>query len=68
MLDDSDLYEIQVSQERYKSTIRSIVAKNDTCVFTSNKENNTCSNPKHDDMDFIRDDDYVQAGIADLTA
>ena len=34
LLDDGDIYELQVSQERYKSAISSIVAKNDTCVFT----------------------------------
>ena len=68
VLDDSDIYELQVSQERYKYTISSIVANNNTCVFLSNEENNPCSNPQHDDMDFIRDDDYMQAGIADLTA
>ena len=45
LIDDSDIYELQVSQERYKSAIRSIVANNDTCFFTSNKENNPCSNP-----------------------
>ena len=41
---------------------------NDTCVFTSNEENNPCSNPQHDDMDFIRDDYYMQTGVADLMA
>ena len=45
----------------------SIVAKNDTCIFTSNEEKNPCYNPQHDDMEFIRDDDYMQAGIVDLT-
>ena len=68
LLDDSDIYEIQVSQERYKSAISSIVAKNETCVFTSNEENKNCSNIQHDDMEFIIDDDYMQAGIDDLTA
>ena len=34
LLDDSDIYELQVSQERYESAISSIVSKNDTCVFT----------------------------------
>ena len=68
LLDDSDIYEIQVSQDRYGSAISSIVAKNDTCVFTSNKEKNHCSNNQKYDMEFIRDDDYTQAGIADLTA
>ena len=36
-LDDSGIYELQVSQERYKSAISSIVDKNDTYVFTSNE-------------------------------
>ena len=66
-LDDSDIYELQVSQERYESAISSIVSKNDTCVFTSNEENNLCPNPQYDDMDFIRDYDFMQAGITDLT-
>ena len=56
-----------MSQQRYESTISSIVSKNETCIFTSNEYNNTCSNPQHGDMDFIRDDDYMQAGISDLT-
>ena len=46
----------------------SMFAKNGTCVFTSNEKNNTCSNTQHDDMDFIRDDDYMQYGIANFTA
>ena len=66
LLDDSDIYELRVSQERYESAISSIVANNDTCVFTSNEEKIYCYNPQHDDMDFIRDDDYMQAGISDL--
>ena len=66
LLDDSDIYEIQVSHDRYESAISSIVDKNDTCVLTSNEDNNPCSNPQQDDMDFIRYDDYIQAGIADL--
>ena len=68
VIDDSDIYELQASQEKYKYSISSIVAKNDTCAFTSNEDNNPCSNPQHDDMDFIRDYDYMQAGIADLRA
>ena len=68
VLDDSDIYEIQVSQERYEFAIISIVAKNDTCVLTSNEDNNPCSNPQHDDMKFIRYDYSMQAGIPDLTA
>ena len=57
-----------MSQERYESAISSIVAKNDTCIFTSNEDKNICSNTQHDDMEFIRDDDYMQAGIANFTA
>ena len=37
VIDDSDIYELQVSQERYESAIISIIAKNGTCVFTSNE-------------------------------
>ena len=66
--DDSDIYEVQVSQERYESVISYIVSNNDTCVFTSNEDNNPCSNTHQDDIDFIRDYYYMQAGIADLTA
>ena len=68
VLDDSDIYELQVFQEIYESAISSIVAKNYTCVFMSNEEKNNCSNPNHDDMDFIRDGDYIKAGIANLKA
>ena len=68
LIDDSDIYELQVYHERYESEISSIFSKNDTCVFKSNEENNPCSNPYYDDMDFIRDDDYMQAGISNLTA
>ena len=31
---DSDIYELHMSQERYESKIISIVANNETCVFT----------------------------------
>ena len=34
----------------------------------SNVENNTIFNPQKDDMEFITDDGFVQAGIVDLTA
>ena len=68
LLDYSDIYELQVSQEIYEYTISSIVANNDTWVFTLIEENNPCSNPQQDDMDFIRDDDYMQSEIANLTA
>ena len=68
VIDDSDIYELRLSQERYESAINSIVANNDTCIFTSNEEKIYCYNLQHDDMDFIRDDDYMQSGIADLTA
>ena len=65
--DDSDIYEVQVSQERYESVISYIVSNNDTCVFTSNEDNNPCSNPQQDDMDFIRYDNYMQSVNANLT-
>ena len=67
VLDDSDIYEIQLSQERYEYAISSIVSKKDTCILISNEENNTFSNTQQYDMDFIRDDDYMQSGISDLT-
>ena len=57
-----------MSQERYKSEIRSTVVNNYICIFMLNKEKNPCYNPQHDDMDFIKDDYYMQAGIVDLTA
>ena len=50
VLDDSYIYELRVSQERYEYAISSIVSKNNTCAFTLNKENNPCSNPQHYDM------------------
>ena len=34
LLDDSDTYELKMSQERYEYVISSIVAKNKTYVFT----------------------------------
>ena len=55
-------------QERYESAINSIVTKNETCVFASNVENNPFFNLQNDDMEFIRDDGFLQAGIFDLTA
>ena len=68
LIDDIDIYELPVSQEIYESSISSIVSNIDTYVFTSNEENNLCSNTQHDDMEFIGDGGYMQAGIVNLTA
>ena len=66
ILDDSDIFELQVSEEQYETAIRSIVGTNDTCVFKSNDDVDPHS-VFNDSFDFIRDDDYMQAAVSDLT-
>ena len=66
-MDDTGVFELQVSEERYEAAISSIVAANYNCVI-DNKGKDGCANPQDGDFDLIRDNDYMQAGIADLTA
>ena len=56
ILDDSDIFELQVSVEQYETSISSIVGTNDTCIFKSNDDVDTHS-ILNDYFDFIRDDD-----------
>ena len=56
ILDDSDIFELQVSEEQYETGIISIVGKNDTCVFKSNDDVDPHS-VLNDYFYFIRDDD-----------
>ena len=67
ILDDVGVFELQVSEERYEAAISSIVAANHNCV-TDDEGKDFCSNLQGGDLDFVRDDDYMQAGIADITA
>ena len=66
ILDDSDVFKLQVSEEQHETAISSIVATQDTCAFTSNNHGDPCL-VINDDLDFIRDDDYMQTAVADLT-
>ena len=38
ILDYSDIFQLQVSEEHYKTSISSIVGTNDSCVFRSNDD------------------------------
>ena len=66
-MDDAGVFELQISKERYEAAISSIVATNHNCV-TDNKDEDEYANPQDGDFDFIRDNTYMQVGIADLTA
>ena len=61
------MFELQVSEERYKAGISSIVAANHNYV-TDSEDEDLCSNPQDGDLDFVRDDACMEAGIVDLTA
>ena len=67
ILDDAGIFELKVSEEQYEAAISTIVAENDVYVTDSENEEDN-SNPQGGDLDFLRDDDYMQAGIADLSA
>ena len=67
ILDNEGVFELQVSEERYEAASSSIVAENVNCV-TVDEDKKECANPQDGDFDFIRDDHYMQVGIADLTA
>ena len=70
ILDDSDVFELQVSEENYEAAISSIVGANDTGAFKYDESVDSFS-MKNDyfesKSDFVRDDDYMQAAVTDLT-
>ena len=51
---DAGVFEFHVSEERCETVISSIVAANHNCV-TDNEDEEVCSNPQDDDLDFVRD-------------
>ena len=65
ILDDADVFELQVSEERYEAATSSLVAANHNCV-TDNEGAEACSHPQDGNLDFIRDDNCTHAGVADL--
>ena len=67
LIDDVDIGEICVSAKRYKYAISFVVANNHD---TLEREIASIGMERlqDDDLAFNRDDDYTQAGIADLTA
>jgi hypothetical protein len=67
ILDDVDVFELQVFEVRYEAAINSIVAAIHNHV-TGNKVEDACANSQDGDFNFIRDDTYMQAGIAYITA
>ena len=64
ILDDSEVSEICVTQERYEAAVSSIVAKNhgDPAEEPAHE-----SNPQDGDSDFIRDDDVIASALAGLS-
>ena len=66
ILDDSDIFELQVSEEQYKTAISSMLGTNDTYVFKLNDDVDPHS-VVNDSFDFIKDDDYMQAVVSDPT-
>ena len=65
-MDDSEIFELQASEEQYETAIISIIVTNNRCVIKLNDDVDTHS-VLNDYFDFIRDDDYMQATVADLT-
>ena len=66
ILDDRDVCEIKVSEERYEAAVSSIVANN--CGNPQEGEVILSSNPQDGNASFNRCDDAMQAAVADLTA
>ena len=69
ILDDSDVFELQVSEEQYEAAISSIVSSNDTGAFKYDEAVDSCSMIKYyfeSKAYSIRDDDYMQVAVADL--
>ena len=66
ILDDSDIFELQESEEQYETAISSIIGANDTCDFKSN-DNVDPHSVVNDYFDFIRDDYYMHAAVEDLS-
>ena len=58
ILDDLDVFELQVSEEQYKTAIISIVGTKNTCVFKSNDDVDPHS-VVNNYFYFITDDDYM---------
>ena len=66
--DASDFCELQVSEERCEAAISSIVNDNDISIFQSDAIIGDCANHQDGEMYFNHNNDFMQAGIADLKA
>ena len=69
-MDYSDVFELQVSEENYEAAIISIVGANDTGAFKYDEavDSSSMINDYFESKyDFVRDNDYMQAEVADLT-
>ena len=66
ILDDADVFELQVSEEQYEADISSIVGENETGAFKLGDDDDP-SSVINEYFDFVRDEDYMQAAVADLT-
>ena len=64
LIEDADVCEINVSAERYEFAISSIVARN----YDDTDGIMLGAHPRDGDSAFLTDDDFMQAGIADLSA
>ena len=66
IFEEADVHDIQVSYEEYEARISSIVSEN----YEKAKEHGQLelSNPQGGEDDFMRDDDFMKAGVADITA
>ena len=64
LIEDADVCEIDVSAERYEFAISSIVARN----YDDTDGIMLGAHPRDGDSAFLTDDDFMQAGIADLSA
>ena len=64
LIEDADIWEINVSAERYEYAISSIVARN----YDNTDEIMLKADPRRGEAAFLMDDDFMQAGIADLSA
>ena len=70
ILDESDIFELQVSEEKYEAEISSIVGANDTGAFKYDEAVDSSymiNDYFKSKADFVRDDDYMQEAVADLT-
>ena len=66
MFEDAEVADIQVSHEYYEAYVSAVV--DDNYEKTKDLGELEVSNPQGREEGFLRDDNYMKSGIADVTA